>query len=143
MCPLNTRLMCLLNLDQYSEKQNRALSRVLDSLDNLEKRMSVHYSGKRNHERKDFRGIVMISIPNDDPLDECDVNTVKVWSRSISQSGLSFVYPFPIFQAEILVGVPVTDDQVSWFRSEIVRQKEIEEENFWEYGVKFLGKVVI
>ncbi len=143
MCPLNTRLMCLLNLNQYSEKQNRALSRVLDSLDHLEKRMNVHYSGKRIHERKDFRGIVLISTPNDDPFDECDVNTVKVWSRSISQSGLSFVYPFPIFQTEILVGVPVTDDQVSWFRSEIVRQKEIEEEKFWEYGVKFLGKVVI
>ena len=134
--------MSLINLEQYSEKQNRAISRVLDTLDRLDKRMSIHYSNKRAHERKDFRGIVWITVPDEEFAEEGTVNTIKVWSRSISQSGLSFIYPFPIYQKTIHVGIPVQGDQVTWFRAEVVRQKEIEEEQFWEYGVRFLGKVV-
>ncbi|MCA9019249.1 MAG: hypothetical protein KDA74_03845 [Planctomycetaceae bacterium] len=89
--------MSLINLEQYTEKQNRAISRVLDTLDRLEKRMNIHYSDKRAHERKDFRGIVWISVPDQDYVEEGGVNTIKVWSRSISQSGLSFIYPQQIY----------------------------------------------
>lgn len=136
----NSQPMCLLKLEQYSDKQKRAMKRVLDSLDSLEKRMNNHYSGQRAHERKDYRGIVWISVPNDDPTIGSSFNSVQVWSRSISQSGISFIYPFPIYQSTILVGIPVSSDQTTWFRSEIVRQREFEEEQFWEYGVKFVGK---
>lgn len=134
--------MSLISLEQYTEKQNRAISRVLDLLDRVEKRTNIHYSDKRSHERKDFRGIVWISMPDENAGDENQAETIKVWSRSISQSGLSFIYPMPIYQTTILVGVPVQGNQVTWFRSEIVRQKEVQEEHFWEYGVKFLGKVI-
>jgi len=134
--------MSLINLDQYTEKQNRALSRVLDTLDRLEKRTNNHYSDKRAHERKDFRGTVWFRIPDDTHSDEGEVNpNIRVWSRSISQSGLSFIYPNHILTTIIEVGVSVQDNQVTWFRAEIVRQREFEEEHFWEYGVKFLGKV--
>lgn len=135
--------MSLINLEQYSEKQNRAISRILDSLDRLDKRMTLHYSNVRAHERKDFRGIVWISVPQEDELgSEESTETIKVWSRSISQSGLSFICPFPIHRDEIHVGVPVQGDHVTWFRSQIVRRKEIAEEQFWEHGVRFLGKVI-
>jgi len=134
--------MSLINLEQYTDKQNRAISRVLDTLDRLEQRTHNHYSVKRSHERKDFRGIVWIRIPETSYSDESEVYTnIRVWSRSISQSGLSFIYPDCIYPTVIQVGVPIQDDQVTWFRAEIVRQREIEEEKFWEYGVKFLGKV--
>ncbi|MFH1301622.1 MAG: PilZ domain-containing protein [Planctomycetota bacterium] len=134
--------MSLISLEQYTEKQNRAISRVLDLLDRIEKRTNVHYSEKRSHERKDFRGIVWISIPDKNSAEDAEVDTIKVWSRSISQSGLSFIYPLPIRQTTIHVGVPVQGNQVTWFRSEVVRRKEVQEEHFWEYGVRFLGKVV-
>ena len=133
--------MSLINLEQYSVKQNRAITRVLDTLDRIDQRTGVHYSNKRSHERKDFRGVVWISLPDSDAADDQESTTIKVWSRSISQSGLSFIYPFPIYRNNILVGVPVQGSQVTWFRSEIVRQKEIQEEQFWEFGVRFLGKV--
>ncbi|QDT93203.1 hypothetical protein [Gimesia algae] len=133
--------MSLINLDQYTVKQNRAVLRVLDSLDRMDQRTGLHYSEKRAHERKDFRGIVWISLPDSDVADDQET-TIKVWSRSISQSGLSFIYPFPIYRNSIMVGVPVQDTHVAWFRSEIVRQKEIQEEQFWEFGVRFLGKVI-
>tara|TARA_R110002095_G_scaffold204153_2_gene186689 strand:+ start:6021 stop:6428 length:408 start_codon:yes stop_codon:yes gene_type:complete len=134
--------MGLISLDQYTEKQNRAISRVLDLLDRVEKRTNAHFSEKRSHERKDFRGIVWISMPDENAGDENQAEAIKVWSRSISQSGLSFIYPLPIRQSTILVGVPVQGNQVTWFRSEIVRRKEVQEEQFWEYGVRFLGKVL-
>ncbi|WP_298868854.1 PilZ domain-containing protein [uncultured Gimesia sp.] len=133
--------MGLINLEQYTDKQNRAISRVLDTLDRLEKRTDAHFSDNRAHERKNFRGVVWIAT---DPVNRAvtdEVNAIKVWSRSISQSGLSFIYPFRIYQKLIQVGIPVQDNQVTWFRVEIVRDKEIEEEQFWEYGVRFLGKV--
>ncbi len=139
----HTRLTSILDLEAYSDKQKRAMRRVLDTLDRIDKRTVSHYSDKRAHERKVYRGIAWISFPNEDPLAEDDVKSVKVCSRSISQSGLSFVYPFPIFQTNILVGIPVSNDQTTWFRSEIVRRKDFQEEQFWEYGVKFLGKAIV
>lgn len=131
--------MSLISLDQYTEKQNRAINRVLDTLDRIEQRTDSHFSDKRAHERKQFRGLVWISIP--DGSQEFDQARTQVWSRSISQSGLSFIYPMRIYESQIQVGVPV-GAQVTWFRAEIVRQKEIQEEHFWEYGVRFLGKVI-
>lgn len=134
--------MSLINLEQYTDKQNRAITRILDTLDRLERRTNLHYSDKRKHERKDFRGIVWIRIPqNTRSEEEDDTSDIRVWSRSLSQSGLSFIYPYNIYPNQIEVGVPVQNHQVTWFRAEVVRQKEIGEENFWEYGVKFLGKV--
>ncbi len=133
--------MGLINLEQYTDKQNRAISRILDTLDRLEKRTNAHFSENRAHERKDFRGVVWITTPPDNCSVTDEVNAIKVWSRSISQSGLSFIYPFRIYHKLIQVGIPVQDNQVTWFRAEIVRDKEIEEEQFWEYGVRFLGKV--
>ena len=134
--------MSLINLEQYTDKQNRAISRILDSLDRLEKRTNLHFSEKRIHDRKDFRGIVWIRIPENPHLEEDAVlPNIRVWSRSISQSGLSFIYPESIYSKQIEVGVSVQDNQVTWFRAEIVRQREIKEENFWEFGVRFLGKV--
>ncbi|MFK7779419.1 MAG: PilZ domain-containing protein [Gimesia sp.] len=135
--------MGLINLEQYNERQIRAIPRVLDSLDRLEKRTNAHYSENRIHERKNFRGVVWIKTPLDISSDEDEISCTKVWSNSISQSGLSFIYPFQFSEKLILVGVPIQDNQVTWFRAEIVRHREIIEENFWEYGVKFLGKIIV
>jgi len=132
--------MSLVSLEQYTDKQNRSINRVLDTLDRIEQRTNVHYSEKRSHERKDFRGLVWISIP--EGTEEGEFSTTKVWSRSISQSGLSFIYPQRIYETQIRVGVPVSNDQVTWFRAEIVRHKEVMDEEFWEYGVRFLGKLI-
>lgn len=132
--------MSLVSLEQYTDKQNRSINRVLDTLDRIEQRTNVHYSEKRSHERKDFRGLVWISIP--EGTEEGEFSTTKVWSRSISQSGLSFIYPQRIYETQIRVGVPVSNEQITWFRAEIVRHKEVMDEEFWEYGVRFLGKLI-
>lgn len=132
--------MSLVSLEQYTDKQNRSINRVLDTLDRIEQRTNVHYSEKRSHERKDFRGLVWISTP--EGTEEGEFSTTKVWSRSISQSGLSFIYPQRIYETQIRVGVPVSNEQITWFRAEIVRHKEVMDEEFWEYGVRFLGKLI-
>jgi len=135
--------MGLINLEQYTDKQNRAISRVLDTLDRLDKITTAHYSDKRKHERKNFRGVVWINTVPELNSENDVFSTTKVWSRSISQSGLSFIYPSPIQQTQIQVGIPAEETQIIWFRAEIVRQREVEEEKFWEYGVKFLGKLIV
>lgn len=134
-----------LSIESYNERQNRSAQRVLDTLDQLDTRLSTHYSGKRRHTRVQYRGVGTVCIMNleQSVLDPSGPGSFSVHVRSLSQSGLSFIYPGEIFEKNVLIGLDQAGGGKTWFVAEVVRVKKIEEEAFWEYGVKFVRRAVI
>lgn len=137
--------MSYLSTENYSETQKRSAQRVLDSLDQLESRLQGHYAGKRRHSRVKFRGVAKICFrgPDQAVLDPATSELCVVHARSLSQSGLSFIYPGRIEEKSVLVGMELQSSELTWFVAEIVRQKEVPGEGFWEYGVKFLQRAAL
>ena len=134
--------MQLRSIEEYSETDSRAAVRVLDMLDRLESRTALVYEKQRGHSRSCYRGIVRIreacegvEITDFNELDEC-----MVWGRSVSQSGLSFIYPGQREWQKIFVGIEVPGRGPTWLRAETVRSRQVTDEEFWEYGVRFLGR---
>lgn len=125
-----------LTSEHYTEKQKRSAQRLIESLVRTESRLSDHYSQVRSHQRQVCRNILLIRIPNGE-------NTVgfSVYMRDISASGTSFLYPGVIEAQEILVGIPVTGREPTWFQGKVVRCKQVMNEDFWDYGVKFLQRL--
>lgn len=134
-----------LSIERYSEKQSRSAARVLDTLDQLDSRLAGHFSGKRRHTRVQYRGHGTICLPDPDQpiLDLASSSSFSVHVRSLSQSGLSFIYPGEIVEKNVVVGLEQGGKAATWFVAEIVRIKEIVEEGFWEYGVKFVRRAVV
>ena len=120
----------------YTQRQKRAAQRVLDILDKADGRQEDAYQSHRKHKRHWFRGVVTVCIPHA-ALGLNTADTFRVWARSISQGGLSFVYPYKIEETKIVVGITIPQGGKSWFFGEIVRVREIRDEGFWEYGVAF------
>lgn len=125
-----------------SKSQQQATERIFSLLDKIEQKNSIQFASQRSFARKNFRGTFSILLPTDNAvLDLCDSKSIKVQGLSISQSGVSFLLSGEINQKEILVGLTVLEEKITWFHSEIVRKKQFPEAEFWEYGVKFLRKV--
>lgn len=132
-------------IEAYSEVQQRAARRILDSLDRSESRLEEHYSRLRAHPRSSFRGTAMVCIPDPDQpvLRPGDGRSTTVWARSISSAGLSLISPEQIYAKILLVGLEIPGSTTRWFNSEVVRERKIPEETFWEYGVAFRGVAVV
>lgn len=136
--------MPLLSLDAYTEKQNRAAQRVLDTLDRLESRTDTVYRDERRHERRQFRGTAEVRLPDrDGQIDPLNPVTCRVWARCISQGGLSFIHPDRLKAQKCLVGIELPDGRQAWFQADIVRAREVPGEEFWEYGVAFRGRAEV
>ena len=137
--------LSLVSLDQYCDKQKRAAARVLDSLDQLDARLASHYASKRRHNRIPYRGEAILCFPSPDQpiLNPNSEDACRVHVRSLSQSGLAFIYPGVIAQSTMLIGLHLPNSETTWFSAEVVRQREIEQEEFWEYGVKFLQRAAV
>ncbi len=135
--------MTIVSWEQYTEKQRRAALRVLDSLDQLDSRLDAHYSGKRKHRRVPFRalGRLVFAEPGETAVDPETAPACQVWVRSLSQSGLSFISPFEITKASLVVGLDVSGcGATTWFVAEVVRSRKTPEGEFYEHGVKFLSR---
>lgn len=124
------------SIEHYSDQQQRAAARCLDLLDRMDSRLDTQYSHARKHARRPFRGTVPIRLNYAGVLEE-----FRVWTRSISASGLSFLHPGSLEGTDLEVGVPVGPDRAVWFRAEVVRCREVNGERFWEHGVAFRGRV--
>ncbi len=137
--------MSHLSIKQYSGHLERSAVRTLDTLDKLDERMSGQYSQQRGHARKAFRGQATIVFPDpENPvLTFDDTNSCKVWARSISAGGMSFIYPKELGKKKIIVGLELPGADPIWFHAEIVRVKQVPEEDFWVYGVAFRERVMM
>lgn len=130
--------MCPADLTEYSDSQRRSAQRALDTLDRLDSRLDSHFSTKRRHARRAFRGTATVRFPAGTTGSPPDF---QVWTRSISESGLSFICPVQIKEAWVLVGLTPPAGDVIWFFADVVRRKQVPEEGFWEHGVAFRGRV--
>ena len=141
-CEERTSFMSLCSIEEYSENVSRAAVRVLDMLDRLESRTAPLYEKQRGHARSQYRGIVRIREVTDDVevTDFDEIEECMVWGRSVSQSGISFIYPGSHEWQKIFVGIEVPGRGLTWMRAEAVRGRQVSDEDFWEYGVRFLGR---
>lgn len=136
--------MSSVTIEHYTERQQRSAQRVLDTLDQMDSRLSPHYSAKRQHSRRAYRGVgtlcfVDVSQPT---IEFSKEKCCEVWIRAVSLSGLSFIYPEEILTKQVLFGLKSASGETTWFVAEIVRSRSVVEEGFWEYGVKFLRRAV-
>lgn len=126
-----------INIDEYSDRQNRAAQRILDALDRGETRLQEHYTQVRNHKRASCRKVINIRIPvpGSEPL------AFSVFMRDVSSSGAGFIYPGPIHADQVLIGIPIPGREDTWFQGTIARRKEFVQEGFWDYGVRFTDRL--
>jgi len=126
-----------LSVEKYSDRQQRLVRRLMESLTKSDSRLSEHYSHKRTHQRQRCHNVVLLRIPrpNDTPIE------LSAYMRDISAGGTSFVYPGDLEMRTIIVGIPIPGKETSWFEGEVVRCKQIMDEEFWDYGVRFRERI--
>lgn len=127
-----------LSVQNYSEKQKREVFRLLDSLAKSENRLGEHYSLLRSHPRQRCQNILHLRLPA--PSGEQVV--VSAYMRDVSPGGTSFIYPGELDCHKIYVGIPIPGRDETWFQGEIVRRKQIMDQQFWDYGVKFKQRLI-
>lgn len=127
---------------QYSPQQKHLLSKALNILALVEERAKRIYADQRAHQRIDYSGLIVISIPEgfSKAIEIYSGEMVTVLGRSISLSGISLVCPDVIPQEEIFVKLPLNSPIHTWFSSRIVRRRKVLDD-FWEYGVQFLERI--
>ena len=131
--------MATTHAEPFTERQCRAIQRILDQMDRAATRTETQYSRARQHERKPYRGPISIFVPptNDavPPLDGagCPVG----WAYSLSQGGMGFI-ALEVFPAEeIYVGIHLANGAIRWMRGRTVRTRVIPEEQFIDHGIAF------
>lgn len=128
-----------LSVADYTERQFRALRRILDQIDRCNSRSDPHYGPRRRFERKPYRGAVTVFLPTFDRPDPPPngQGTFTAWSYSLSQGGMGFVSPSNFDERTVVIGIHLPESQTRWFRGEIVRKRLILGEEFFDYGVQF------
>ena len=119
---------------QNLQRLERAVARVLDSLDRQDERLNGHSCTQREHTRHGLRMMASVILPAVDPQSE--PQKLKVWVRNISPSGLSFIYPELIDSKSLVVGINNPNGSITWFNAEVMRSRKASED-FWEYGLAF------
>ncbi len=127
-----------------SEREEKLAERVLDMLDRWADRLNGHQDQKREFPRKRFRARVTVYIPETSGMaGECAESTsFQVWSRNLSQGGMSFVYRGHIKAEKIVVCLDPDKGGTHWYQGVLVR-KRLVHNDFWEYGVRFTGTAQI
>jgi len=126
----------------YTPRQKQLLTQALKMLALIEERAKRLYADQRAHQRIDYQGLVVVSIPQkfSQAIEIYAGEMVTMPGRSLSKSGISLVCSDLIQQEEIFVKLPLNSPIHTWFSSKIVRKRKIIDD-FWEYGVQFLGRV--
>jgi hypothetical protein len=126
----------VLSIESYSSEQQRAVKRVMARLAQLEKMESRRHRGKRQFERATYNSTAILRIEADDQHMHSN-ESCTVWTRDISRGGASFICPFEVLGKKVVLGFKLADGTVKWYPAEIVRERQIPDELFWEYGTVF------
>lgn len=134
--------MSLTFTNTLSDRDQRALERILDGFEKVLSRADTQYSRLRKHDRKPYRGCISIlSAGLSDQTPPQDVSTLPVgWTYSLSLGGVGFVCLDPIRFDEVSIGLHLPGGNIRWIAGRIVRMREIPEERFLDYGVVFASR---
>jgi hypothetical protein len=129
----------VIGIESYNREQQRAVKRVLARLAQLEKMESRRHQGKRQFTRSSYHSTALLRILHDDePFSDSEPGEAcTVWTRDISRGGASFICPFEIEEKRVVLGFKLPDETIKWYPAEIVRERDIADEGFWEYGTVF------
>jgi hypothetical protein len=117
----------------------RSLTRVLDTLDKWDERLTDHYSSQRKHDRQGLRTPVTVRVPLAGPDGQPTPVTIGAWMRNVSSGGMSFISDSKFEATRILVGFRLDGVNETWYHAQVMRAREVVDA-FWEYGVAFRGK---
>jgi hypothetical protein len=132
--------MTIASLEQYSERQTRSLHRILERMSASEQRAETLYKRRRQHDRRQFQGVVLIYVPTPEAPEPSEDHpaTFRAWAYNVSQGGVGFVSPEPIPGEQLMVGLKLPNDKVRWMNGRLVRNRPIPDEDFIDYGVSFV-----
>jgi hypothetical protein len=126
-------------VSDYTDRLNRSVTRILETFERSSTRLDQQYGRTRKHERKPFRGLLSLFVPTEDrqqpPFDGSGCLTC--WCHSLSSGGVGLILPGALQTTDVFVGVHLPNKAIRWFRGDIVRCKEIPEESFYDYGIRF------
>lgn len=125
-----------------SERDQRAIDRLLESIDKASQRNRTVFERQRRHHRKPYRCIVSLreSGSANDRFEDDNTPCHVGWAYSLSQGGIGFISTVNFLLPYLGVGIPLPDGSVRWVTGMIVRQREIPQERFIDYGVAFGAK---
>jgi hypothetical protein len=131
--------MPFLNVASYSERQQRAVQRILDQLARSNLRNETQYARLRKSARKPYQGCLSIFLPSPQQPDPPPQGpgTFTAWSYSLSQGGVGFVTPNDFDEQVIVVGIHLPNGSTRWLRGDVVRKRQFPGEEFFDYGVAF------
>jgi hypothetical protein len=124
---------------QFTERQNRSLKRIVESLTAAQTRTKTCYQHLRSSDRKDFQDQILVCPTTSSHPEPSATHpaTFPAWAYNLSQGGIGFVALPVIGQYTVSVGIRVSDGSVRWLTGRVVRARAIPEEDFIDYGVAF------
>ncbi|QDU79504.1 hypothetical protein Pla110_12140 [Polystyrenella longa] len=133
-----------MTMTKKADKQEKAAEEVLSILDRWDARMQGHHNQKRQYSRNPYRTKMTVFIPQSDGMvgESSESTSFTVWSRNISQGGVSFIYPGQLQHGKYLMCLDPEKSGSLWFLVEIVRSRQVHNE-FYEFGAKMLERASI
>ncbi len=132
-------VMSLASDNTLTDRDQRALERILDGFQKVLSRADTQFSRVRKHGRKPFRGIVSIfcsEIGNRTPPQDHQELPIG-WTYSLSQGGVGLVSLEAAEFDDVSIGLHLPGGKIRWIPGRIVRRRKIPEERFFDYGVAF------
>lgn len=135
----------VVGLEAYTDKQRRLATCALELLQGSRLLTDRQHARSRLHPRAKLQMAATIGLLDSEStlLDAGAGKVFRVPVQDISQGGLCFIHPGPLPPGQILVGLPLSDDQPTWFVGQIVRVREVGDTGFWEHGVALRQRVPI
>lgn len=129
-------------IPQYTERQNRSLKRIAETLAAAHSRTKSCYQHLRATDRKDFQNQVLICLtsPSHPEPSPTHPSTFPAWAYNLSQGGIGFVALKEILQTHVSIGIRTPEGGLRWLTGRVVRVRPIPEEEFVDYGVAFQSR---
>jgi len=136
--------MTNIQIPAYTERQNRALRRIIDMISATENRAEPRYKHLRRHDRLDFQGVVLIR-PSSAPREagEDPTPALSAWAYNLSSGGIGFVVPQELEGEFVSIGLKRPGGEYRWMTGQVVRSKPIPQEDFFDYGAIFVQRPVV
>ena len=128
----------MLTVEQYSERQRRAVERIISTLCHADHRSGTRYVRFRRHPRKQFQRPVLVCLAADlEEASEDHPTAFQAISYNISQGGIGLLLPTRLPVDRLFIGLRLPDGRIRWMKGRITRVRHIPEEEFLDCGIAF------